>query len=370
MERNIHEEQFLKQSSLLDKATHYEGKLLQLAQEIVSNSPDEKALLFCKSLSSFNTIQENQVTELVKATKLSLIQLYGYRSLMEACQRATTYQVELNANETLQDCLSELNQLIGLQQVKQSVEDLVCYQQIQKQRATIGLSTPQRTLHLAFTGNPGTGKTTVARIVGRMYRHLGLLSQGHFIEASRTDLIASYQGQTAHKVKKLIERAKGGVLFIDEAYSITENEHSDSYGRECLTELTKALEDYRQDLVVIVAGYTDPMKQFFSSNPGLSSRFNTFIEFPDYDETELLSIFNQMCVQDDYELSQAGFTSLADLIRSALNEQQSQFSNARFVRNLYERAVIQHARRVSSIIAPTIEDLRMLCAIDLQCLSR
>ena len=129
------------------------------------------------------------------------------------------------------------------------------------------LHVTKSTLHLAFTGNPGTGKTTVARIVGRIYKQIGLLSKGHFIEVSRTDLIAGYQGQTALKVKKVIENAKGGVLFIDEAYSITENDNNDSYGKECLTELTKALEDYREDLVVIVAGYTEPMNKFFESNP-------------------------------------------------------------------------------------------------------
>lgn len=370
MERNIYEERFLKQSSLLDKEIHYGGRLLQIAQEIVSDLPDEKALLYCKILSNLSTQQDNQIVELIKETRLSLIQLYGYKSLMNACQRATEDQTESNINETLEDCLAELHQLIGLQQVKQSVEDLICYQQIQKQRSAIGLATPNKTLHIAFSGNPGTGKTTVARIIGRMYRHLGLLSRGHFIEASRTDLIAGYQGQTAHKVKKLIERAKGGVLFIDEAYSITENEHSDSYGRECLTELTKALEDYRRDLVVIVAGYTEPMKQFFMSNLGLSSRFNTFIEFPDYEEAELLDIFNKMCIQDDYELDQDGFTDLAELIRSAQQGQHSQFSNARFVRNLYERAVIQHARRVAGLIAPTREELSTLRSIDLLSLSR
>lgn len=153
---------------------------------------------------------------------------------------------------------------------------------------------------MAFMGNPGTGKITVARIVGHMYKKLGLLSRGHFIEVSRTDLIAGYQGQTALKVKNVINKAKGGVLFIDEAYSITENDHSDSYGRECLTELTKALEDYRNDLVVIVAGYTDLMNKFFESNPGLKSRFNTFIEFPNYNSTELYDILDKMCKTDDF----------------------------------------------------------------------
>ena len=144
--------------------------------------------------------------------------------------------------------MDELNSLVGLRVVKDKVNDLIVYQKIQKMRRENDLYSVKSTLHLVFLGNPGTGKTTVARIVGRIYKQIGLLSKGHFVEVSRTDLIAGYQGQTALKVKKVIEKAKGGVLFIDEAYSITENDHSDSYGRECLTELTKALEDYRDDL--------------------------------------------------------------------------------------------------------------------------
>ena len=166
---------------------------------------------------------------------------------------------------TLQELIDELNGLVGLEKVKKKVQDLISYQKIQKMRRENNLHSAKNTLHLAFMGNPGTGKTTVARIVGRIYKRLGLLSKGHFVEVSRPDLIAGYQGQTALKVKKIIEQSKGGVLFIDEAYSITENDHSDSYGRECLTELTKALEDYREDLVVIVAGYTEPMNKFFES---------------------------------------------------------------------------------------------------------
>ena len=178
------------------------------------------------------------------------------------------------------------------------------------------MSVPKNTLHLAFTGNPGTGKTTVARIVGRIYKQIGLLSKGHFLEVSRTDLIAGYQGQTALKVKDVITKAKGGVLFIDEAYSITENDHADSYGRECLTELTKALEDYRDDLVVIVAGYTSPMEKFFESNPGLKSRFNTFIQFDDYNSKELMDILEVMCKKDDYVLD----SSIKEDIQSLFDE--------------------------------------------------
>ena len=260
--------------------------------------------------------------------------------------------------------MSQLNSLIGLEKVKSKVNDLIAFQKVQLLREAKGLHTPKSTMHLAFTGNPGTGKTTVARIVGRIYKKIGLLSKGHFMEVSRTDLIAGYQGQTALKVKEVIEKAKGGVLFIDEAYSITENDHSDSYGRECLTELTKALEDYRQDLVVIVAGYSAHMKQFFNSNPGLKSRFNTFIEFEDYNDNELFDILQSMCNKEDYMLSE----ELKLLIRNNLKKdtlnQESQFSNGRFIRNLFEEIIMKQARRLSTIVDPTIEDLKKLCPAD------
>lgn len=227
-----------------------------------------------------------------------------------------------------------------------------------------GLHSKKSTMHLAFTGNPGTGKTTVARIVGRIYKQIGLLSKGHFVEVSRTDLIAGYQGQTALKVKKVIEEAKGGVLFIDEAYSITENDHSDSYGRECLTELTKALEDYRDDLVVIVAGYTQPMEKFFESNPGLKSRFNTFIEFPDYDADELESILLSVCKDNDYVLTGDVLSKIRMFLEATVAKKDKNFANGRLARNLYDDLVMNHARRVISISAPTKDDLKTIISDD------
>lgn len=214
-------------------------------------------------------------------------------------------------------------------------------------------------------GNPGTGKTTVARIVGRMYKQLGLLSKGHFMEVSRTDLIAGYQGQTALKVKKVIEKAIGGVLFIDEAYSITENEHSDSYGRECLTELTKALEDYRNDLVVIVAGYTEPMIKFFNSNPGLKSRFNTFIEFNDYNTNELLEMLKKICDKDNYILTDDVLDVIKKQIETIVVRNDKQFGNGRFIRNLYEEMIVNHAKRVININSPTKKQLQTFLCIDI-----
>ena len=178
------------------------------------------------------------------------------------------------------------------------------------------------------------------------------------MEVSRTDLIAGYQGQTAHKVKEVIEKAKGGVLFIDEAYSITENDHSDSYGRECLTELTKALEDYREDLVVIVAGYTEPMKQFFESNPGLKSRFNNFIEFDDYNARELMDILISMSQAEDYVISDKAQELLSKQFIRTFESKGNEFANGRFVRNIFESMMMNHARRVVQLESPTLQQLK------------
>jgi len=251
-----------------------------------------------------------------------------------------------------------------LETVKSKVNDLIVYQKVQKLRRENNLHSSKKTLHLAFTGNPGTGKTTVARIVGRIYKQIGLLSKGHFIEVSRTDLIAGYQGQTALKVKTVIERAKGGVLFIDEAYSITENDHSDSYGRECLTELTKALEDYRDDLVVIVAGYTEPMNKFFESNPGLKSRFNTFIAFPNYSIKELEKILISMCANNDYALNENVSKTICNFLEDSTSEDNENFANGRLVRNLFDDLVMNHARRVVNIKNVTKDDLSTITEID------
>ena len=271
-----------------------------------------------------------------------------------------------NAVRSMKDTSEQAKDIISEAMTTIFREDEEDHSEILNSTAEQGLHSHKGTMHLAFTGNPGTGKTTVARIVGRIYKQIGLLSKGHFVEVSRTDLIAGYQGQTALKVKKVIDEARGGVLFIDEAYSITENDHSDSYGRECLTELTKALEDYRDDLVVIVAGYTEPMNHFFASNPGLKSRFNTFIEFPDYSAEELSRMFFKLCKENDYYLSDNVEDHVLKILLEQVKNKKENFANGRLVRNIYDDVTMNHARRVVKMNTPSREDLSLITCDDFE----
>lgn len=360
---NRHSKNILNMASKLDAMTDSDGAYTKLALGIVENNDDSATREICKNISELAATESKQIIQVAKAVKDAIINYYGYLDVKEICngqQQASSEEDE----KTLDELLEELNELVGLNRVKSIVNDLITYQKIQKIREKHNLFSQKNTLHLAFTGNPGTGKTTVARIVGRVYKQIGLLSKGHFLEVSRTDLIAGYQGQTALKVKEVIERAKGGVLFIDEAYSITENDHTDSYGRECLTELTKALEDYRDDLVVIVAGYTEPMKQFFESNPGLRSRFNTFIEFDDYSSDELLNILDMIAEKNDYKLSDELKDTLKAYFDKKMANKDENFANGRLARNIYDDLVMAHAKRIITKDNPTDTDLSLLLPED------
>lgn len=357
---NKYEQNFIQNCSRLDAVSNENGKITNCARAIIEGN-NEVTKTLCKLIESTSKLKDSQITSIAIATKDSLIKFYGHKQLLSICSS----EDQNDDDYTLEDQMLLLNQLVGLDRVKCKVNDLIAFQKVQLLRKGKGLHSPKSTMHLAFTGNPGTGKTTVARIVGRIYRKLGLLSKGHFMEVSRTDLIAGYQGQTAHKVKEVIEKAKGGVLFIDEAYSITENDHSDSYGKECLTELTKALEDYREDLVVIVAGYTEPMKQFFESNPGLKSRFNTFIEFDDYNENELLDILRSMSEVEDYIITDSAIDLLSKSFTDVVKTKKSEFANARFVRNIFESMIMNHARRIVKLDSPSLNELKELTDSDI-----
>ncbi|MCQ2088198.1 MAG: AAA family ATPase [Bacilli bacterium] len=343
-----------------DKVTNSNERFVSLVTNFSKDPNTENTIKLCATLTSKSKMS-TQSLEIAKEVKSALISYLGCLSFNEKCEIQETNEDQC---KTLDELLIELNHLVGLRNVKEKVQDLIAFQKVQKLREEAGLKVSKNTMHLAFTGNPGTGKTTVARIIGQMYKQLGFLSQGHFIEASRTDLIAGYQGQTALKVKNLISRAKGGVLFIDEAYSITENQHSDSYGRECLTELTKALEDYRKDLVVIVAGYTEPMNLFFESNPGLISRFNAFIEFEDYTSEELEQIFKSFCLDNDYVLSNGVDSILKQKVEEILLQKKTSFANARVMRNLFDDVIMNQARRISKMEFHSEEILKEICSID------
>ena len=218
-------------------------------------------------------------------------------------------------------------------------------------------------LHLVFTGNPGTGKTTVARIISRIYKQIGVLSKGQLVEVDRSGLVAGYVGQTALKTQEKINQALGGVLFIDEAYSLSQE--NDAFGQEAIDTILKAMEDHRDDLVVIVAGYTDPMEKFINSNPGLKSRFNKYIEFPDYSVDELEEIFNMNLKKYEYEVEEEAKKHIRQMISTRKLTRLENFANAREIRNLFEEIVTNQARRIAKLENPTAEDIRLITCDDL-----
>ena len=266
--------------------------------------------------------------------------------------------------EPEKDPMEELDQLIGLESIKSDVKELMDFVKIQKMRKDQGLKSVPVSLHLVFTGNPGTGKTTVARIIGRLYKQIGVLSKGQLVETDRSGLVAGFVGQTALKTQEKIKAAMGGVLFIDEAYALTSNEQ-DTFGQESVDTILKAMEDHRDDLVVIVAGYTAPMEKFINSNPGLKSRFNKYIEFPDYTTDELEQIFYMNCEKYDYVVEEEVKHQIRSLIVLRKLQQLENFANAREVRNMFEEIITNQARRVAAMENPTQEDMMKITLEDL-----
>lgn len=268
--------------------------------------------------------------------------------------------------EKLDKLLDRLRALIGLERVKQEVETLTNVIRVRRMRQKKELPVPPMSLHMVFMGNPGTGKTTVGRILAEVFQALTVLSRGHLVEVDRSGLVAGYVGQTAIKVREVVERSLGGVLFIDEAYALTTNRGGEDFGFEAVDTLVKLMEDHRDDLVVIVAGYPEPMREFVSSNPGLASRFNRYIEFPDYNAEELRAIFDKMCGESRYTLTPDASLLADELFRKMADEAGDNFGNGRDVRNLFENAVAQHANRVAIMTDPSEEILCTLEEKDLQ----
>lgn len=271
--------------------------------------------------------------------------------------------------ENLDDLKKELAEYIGLEGVKKEVTNLINMAAVYKMRRDHDLPTADMSLHMVFSGNPGTGKTMIARFMARVYHSLGLLSKGHLVEVDRSGLVAGYIGQTAIKTAKVMEEAKGGVLFIDEAYALTSKSEND-FGFEAVDTVLKAMEDNRDDLVVIVAGYIDLMEEFVDSNPGLRSRFNKYIHFDDYTAEEMTGIFDLQCKKICYTLTGDAQAELKEYF-SAVAEEAGEFGNARGVRNTFEKILTEQANRIAAmetvtreaLMEITVEDVRLATGI-------
>jgi SpoVK/Ycf46/Vps4 family AAA+-type ATPase len=263
----------------------------------------------------------------------------------------------------LKAALKELETLTGLAVVKKQVKELTALVRVQKMRRAAGLPVAVMSLHLVFRGNPGTGKTTVARLIGRIYAALEVVPKGHVVETDRAGLVAEYVGQTAIKTSEAFGKARGGVLFIDEAYTLARDAGSASgFGQEAIDTLVKLMEDHRDDTVVIAAGYPDEMDAFIATNPGLRSRMPRTIDFPDYTDEELLTIFATMCRQAGYTATKSAKDRVRALLAGSVRDQS--FGNARAVRTLFEQAVQTQAMRLSEVKKPTKGELRALTGDD------
>ena len=267
--------------------------------------------------------------------------------------------------EDLDKLLEELDSLIGLAQIKKDVRSLINLIKIRKLRQAEGLKVPELSLHMVFTGNPGTGKTTVARLLARLYRSIGVLETGTLLEVDRAGLVAGYVGQTALKTMEAVKKARGGILFVDEAYSLVPDGSGNDFGQEAISTILKAMEDMREELVVIVAGYPEPMERFISSNPGLESRFGKYFQFEDYTGEELMDIFRLQCRKNQYVPDEETEQFCIDMFRDLYENRDENFGNARDVRNIFERAVSNQANRLSGMEKPTKEDLMRLSKEDI-----
>ncbi|MCR4851012.1 MAG: AAA family ATPase [Lachnospiraceae bacterium] len=259
--------------------------------------------------------------------------------------------------------IDQLNSLVGMDSIKKDVQELINLVQMQQYRKENGLKDLPVSLHLVFMGNPGTGKTTVARILAKLYRAIGVLEKGQLVETDRSDLVAGYVGQTALKTKEKIEEAMGGVLFIDEAYTL--NKEGNDFGQEAIDTILKAMEDHRDKFIVIVAGYPELMNRFINSNPGLQSRFNKYFMFPDYTDDELYTIFNRMCEDYDYIVDEDADMFIRSRIIELERKKGTNFANARDVRNMFEKIISNQATRVMNTKGLSDEDMMTITEEDL-----
>ncbi|MBP5321074.1 MAG: AAA family ATPase [Kiritimatiellae bacterium] len=335
------------------------GKLLSLVGPVF--------LLICALLAFVKPfkIEDDSGKEVVATPKNVAEKITSKKGDGESPQlpAGVTYSPASTNAVSVEEALAELDELVGLQPVKEEVKKFVAYVQVAQKRKEAGLKVAPISYHMVFTGNPGTGKTTVARIMAKIYHALGIVKKGHLVETDRSGLVAGYVGQTAEQTNKVVDKALDGVLFVDEAYALAEGGQGD-YGGEAIATLLKRMEDDRDRLVVIVAGYTDDMKKFIDANPGLKSRFNRYLEFPDYSASELAQMFRLRAKKNQYVLAPELDSQLVPALEKLTRKRDKQFGNGRFVRNLFENAVERQAMRLASATNPTPEELTTLTVAD------
>ncbi len=283
----------------------------------------------------------------------------------EAAQEAAPEEAKAEEKPSLDELMAQLDDLVGLDEIKKDIKNLMNLMKVRKLRQENGLSVPPMSLHMVFLGNPGTGKTTVARLMGSLYAAIGVLSKGQLIETDRSGLVAGYVGQTALKTQEVIKSALGGVLFIDEAYALAGGGEND-FGHEAIDTLLKAMEDHRDELIVIVAGYNGPMTKFINANPGLQSRFNKYFYFEDYTGEQLTAIFRSQCRKNEYTLTEEADKAAVEFFTDLYENRSDNFGNGRDVRNCFEDMIIRQSNRVAAMEAPTREDLMAVLPEDLE----
>ncbi len=290
----------------------------------------------------------------------------GHETGREPAPTSETEAAVTAAEPTLEELLAELDALCGLEKVKADVKSLINLVKVRRLREKEGLPVPPMSLHLVFMGNPGTGKTTVARLLAKIYHAIGVLSKGQLVEVDRSGLVAGFVGQTAIKTREAIDKALGGVLFIDEAYALTSHDNPNDFGQEAIETLLKGMEDHRHDLIVIVAGYTELMDDFIHANPGLESRFNKYFIFEDYTGDQLFEIFQSLCDKNGYTLDDETRTFCKEAFQTLYDRRDENFGNGRDVRNLFEQAVARQADRLAALDSPTKDQLMALSVEDVK----
>ena len=316
--------------------------------------PITKALYaqFVYELGRYYLFNKNDKRDIVKDHFIQ------YIKLLDVKQEEKTIVVEEpreESSESLEDLQKQLDSMIGLGGVKEQVHSIINELKIDELRKSKGLKAFNTSKHLVFKGNPGTGKTTIARLLSKIYRELGILEKGQLVEVDRGGIVAGYVGQTALKTKEKIDEAMGGILFIDEAYTLAKGEND--FGQEAIDTLLKAMEDHRDEFIVIVAGYDEPMEAFLQSNPGLKSRFNEYIHFDDYSEEELFMIFRLLCEQNDFRMDLETQETLKTYLNDLCIHKPDNFANGREMRNLFDKSKSAHANRLASLNEISDEDL-------------